>query len=335
LLLALILAAQIDGALVLDGPSGASGLRDFLATAGTHARSLSPGSIGELLRGTAGVDLLAEQPEWALAKRGARTLVLWHRNVGLSAPVANVKKARAALKQWVAASPGRRTGRVAGTQLFTASGRDAAALLKTMSNLKPFRASGPAWLWINGRPPLREASFRLDASASGLVARGLVTPLRDPILAGTAPEGCEGGPPGCLRASLGKGGFELVAHAFAALGLAALPDSPSLIARLLAIDARQLSDPQSIGRALDVSATAEPPGPQGPSVAGELDLAYVDQALARLSPIDAMRSSFVASVYAGHLIYGPLLRHAGPLTLTGTPAAKNDAAEIEIRLPLD
>jgi hypothetical protein len=82
-----------------------------------------------------------------------------------------------------------------------------------------------------------------------------------------------------------------------------------------------------------VSATAQPPGPPGPSVAGQLDLAYVDEALSKLSPIDAVRGSFVASVYAAHLIYGPLLRNAGPLTLTAAPAAR-EAADVEIRLPI-
>src|SRR5262249_52993372 len=149
-----------------------------------------------------------------------------------------------------------------------------------------------------------------------------------------APDGCEDEPPGCLRATVGKSGFELIALAFSYLRLAAPPDSTSLVARLIAIDTQQLSDPQSIGRALQVSATAGPPRPAGPSVVGDLDLAYLDRALARLSPIDAMRGSFVASVYAGRLLYGPLVRNAGPLTLTGTPAAKKNAAEIEIRLPL-
>ena len=331
LLLALLLASQVDGALVLDGRSGADGLRAFLTTAGTHARSLSPGAVGDMLRGMVGVDLLADQPQWSLARRGQRTLIVWHKNVGLSATVSNAKSARAALKAWLAGRD--RAGRVVGKRLFTASGREAAALLKTLIRLKPFRASGPAWVYVNGRPPLREATFKLDASSTGLVARGQVTPLRDPILSGPAPDGCEGGPPRCLRANLGKTGSELVALAFSRLGLAAPPESPSMIARLLGIDVEQLSDPGSLSRALHVTATADPPGPAGPSVVGQVDLAYIDQALARLSPIDAMRGSFVASVYAAHLLYGPLLRNAGPLTMTGAPAAKN-AADVEIRLPI-
>ncbi len=39
------------------------------------------------------------------------------------------------------------------------------------------------------------------------------------------------------------------------------------------------------------------------------------------------------AAYAAHLIYGPLLRNAGPLTLTGNPAQGN-TAEVELRLPL-
>src|SRR5205823_6313849 len=83
----------------------------FLTTAGTHTRSLSPGAIGDLLRDTVGVDLLAEQAQWSLAKRGPRTLVIWHKNVGLSAPLSHARKARAALKTWLAAAPKNRAGR--------------------------------------------------------------------------------------------------------------------------------------------------------------------------------------------------------------------------------
>jgi len=333
LIVALILAAQVDGALVLNGRAGADGLKAFLTTAGTHTRSLSPGAIGDLLRDTVGVDLLAEQAQWSLAKRGPRTLVIWHKNVGLSAPLSNAKKARAALKTWLAAAPKNRAGRVTGNRLFTASGREASALLKSLLRLKPFRTTGLAWVYVNGRPPLQGATFRIDASSTGLVARGLVTPLREPILAGTAPAGCEGGPPGCLRAALGGTGRELLAFAFARLGLPAPPDSPALIARLLGIDPQQLSDAPSLPRALHVTATAEPPGPPGPALIGQLDLADIDQALAKLSPIDAVRGALAAEAYAAHLLYGPLLRNAGPLTMTGTPAAKG-AAEIEIRLPV-
>ncbi|MFN2546421.1 MAG: hypothetical protein ABR567_03210 [Myxococcales bacterium] len=332
MLLALILAAQLDGALVLDGRSGAGGLGAFLTTAGTHARSFSPGAVGGMLREMVGVDLLDEQPQWSLAKHGARTLVISRKSVGLSAPVTNAARARAALKAWLRAAPNDRAGRVSGKTLFTSSGREAAALLKTVARLKPFRASGPAWLWVKGRPPLKDATFKLDASSTGLVARGLVTPLRDAILAGNAPSGCEGAPPGCLRANFGPSGRELLVLAFAHIGLQPPPEGPSLIARLLGIDVQELSDARSLPRALRVTATAEPPGPPGPAVVGQFDLADVERELARLSPIDAMRGSFVASVYAAHLIYSPLLRNAGPLALTGTPA--KNAAEIEIRLPI-
>ncbi len=65
----------------------------------------------------------------------------------------------------------------------------------------------------------------------------------------------------------------------------------------------------------------------------EIDLAQVDAALSKLTPIDAIKSQVTASAYAAHLLYGALLRNAGPLTLTGDPLPKN-AAQIELRLPL-
>ena len=35
------------------------------------------------------------------------------------------------------------------------------------------------------------------------------------------------------------------------------------------------------------------------------------------APLDALRGSLAAGAYAAHLVYGPMLRNAGPLTLTG------------------
>src|SRR5207244_11491497 len=100
LIVALILAAQVDGALVLNGRAGADGLKAFLTTAGTHTRSLSPGAIGDLLRDTVGVDLLAEQAQWSLAKRGPRTRGIWRQYVGLLARPSKAKNARAAWTTW-------------------------------------------------------------------------------------------------------------------------------------------------------------------------------------------------------------------------------------------
>ena len=73
----------------------------------------------------------------------------------------------------------------------------------------------------------------------------------------------------------------------------------------------------------------------GPALAGHLDLAQVAAALARLTPLDALSGPWPAGAYAAHLVYGPLLRNAGPLTLTGDPLpSSKDAAQVELRLPL-
>ena len=350
---AALVPAQADGALVLDGPSGAAGLRALFETAGRHAMSLSPQAIGDMLRDAVGVDLLAEQPAWALAKHGPRALVAWRRSVGLSAPIANARQAREALNAWVrpprpkkgliAAGDRAGTIRKVGGQLrlLVASGRDASALVLALARPRMFsrdkallsHAAGPAWVYLAGQPPLRAAVFALDASAGGLVARGLVTPLRDAILDGPAPDGCEGLPPGCLRAGLGPAGRELLVLAFARLGLAAPPEGPAVVVRLLGVDAQRLSDERSWSRALHVAATAEPPAAAGASLEGRLDVAEIDSALAKLSPLDTLHGTLAAFAYAAHLLYGALLRNCGPLALSGTPAAKG-AAEIELRLPL-
>ena len=59
----------------------------------------------------------------------------------------------------------------------------------------------------------------------------------------------------------------------------------------------------------------------------------LDSALSGMTPLDAIRGALAAGAYAMHVVYGQLLRNAGPLTVTGFPA-RGDAAEIEIRLPL-
>jgi hypothetical protein len=350
-----LVPAAADGALVLDGASGIAGIRALLETAGRRAASFSPGAIGRSLQDRVGVDLLAEPPEWSLAPRGARALVAMQNSVGLSAPVAKVKAARRALAAWL--GPGARPTRqkplkgplaagnragmiapVAGSQrLLIASGKHAAALVSALAHPSAFsrdkallaKATGPAWLYLKGRPPLRAAIFALDASATGLVARGLVTPVPDPILAGTAPAPCDGAPIGCLRAGLGPSGRGLLALALAPLQTA-LPAGDALIVRLDGIDVQQLGDERSLPRALRISAKPADAQP-GPALDGTLNLAAIDDALAHLTPLDAIRGSLAAGVYAGHLLYGPLLRNLGPLTLSGEPAGTG--AEIEIRLP--
>jgi hypothetical protein len=340
---AALLPASADGALVV---SSAAGIRAMLETAGRRAASLSPDALGGTLRDRVGVDLLAEQPQWALSTRGPRALVLMLGSVGLSAPVADAKAARLALDAWLRPSKGTATaGRagmiasVAGSRrLLTASGRQAAALVNAMAHPMPFsrdkallaHATGPAWLYLKGQPPLRAALFALDASAAGLTARGLVTPLRDPILAGGAPGPCAGSPPGCLRAGLGPSGRGVLSLVLEKVQKA-LPAADAVVVRLDGIDLQQLGGDRSLPRALRISCAAAEAQP-GPALAGQIDLAAIDAALSQLTPLDALRGSVAASVYATHLLYGSLLRNAGPLTLRGVPS--KSGAEIELRLPL-
>jgi hypothetical protein len=163
----------------------------------------------------------------------------------------------------------------------------------------------------------------------------VVTPQRDPILAGPAPAPCEGSPPGCLRAGLGPSGHGVLSLVFAQLGLAYPAAAERVLARLEGIDVRQLSDERSLGRALQLSIQADGAPQPGPSLAAQIDLVKVDDALSRLSPLDAIRGPLAAGAYAAHLLYGALLRSAGPLELTGNPAPDRPAgAEIELRLPL-
>ena len=339
-MLALLLAASLipasaDGALVVEDVSG---IRALLTTAGKYSATLSPATLGRTVASNVGVDLLAEQPEWGLAKKGARALIFARGSTGLSAPVADVKSARKALDAWLAG--GNRAGAIAAKRLLTASGPNAKSLLKAMKKPGAFtrdkallaKATGPAWLYLRGRPPLRAAVFQIDASATGLVAHGLVQPLSKPILAGPGPAVCSGPPPGCLRGNLGPSGRELLSIALAQLRGPALPDSPTVVVRLDSIDAQQLADNGSLPRALHITASAAPAAPGEPSLAGHLDPGAIESAVAKLTPLDALHGSLAAGVYAGNLIYAPLLRNSGPLTLTGTPNLKG--ADIEIRLPI-
>jgi hypothetical protein len=350
-----LVPAAAEGALLLDGAGGIAGIRALLETAGRRAASFSPDAIGRTLQNLVGVDLLAEQPEWSLAPRGARALVAMQNSVGLSAPVAKVKAARRALAAWLGPevrptrpkpfkgplAAGNRAGMiapVAGSQrLLVASGKHAAALVSALAHPSAFsrdkallaKAAGPAWLYLKGRPPLRAAIFALDASATGLIARGLVTPVHDPILAGTAPAPCDGAPAGCLRAGFGPSGRGLLELLLAPLQTP-LPAGDTLVVSLDGIDVQKLGDERSLPRALRLSAKAADPQP-GPALAGTLDLAAIDDALAHLTPLDAIHGSLAAGAYAAHLLYGPLLHNLGPLTLSGAPAGTG--AEIELRLP--
>ena len=347
-----LVPADAEGALIL---KSAAGLRAMLDTAGRRAGALSPEAIGGMLRDRVGVDLLAEDRQWSLSPRGPRALVFTRDSIGLSAPVTNGKVALAALSAWLGpARPtrpkplkgplaaGDRAGMIApvgGSQrLLTASGRHAAALVSAMAHPSPFsrdkallaHARGSAWLYLKGNGPLRAAVFALDATAAGLAARGLVVPVSEPILAGGAPEPCEGAPTGCLRAGLGPTGRGLFSLLLGHLEKS-LPAGDSVVVRLDRIDVQQLFGDRSLPRALRISVAAADPQP-GPALSGQLDLAGIDAALSKLSPLDAMRGSMAAGAYAAHLLYGPLLRNAGPLTVTGV-AAKS-GAELELHLPL-
>ena len=349
---AALVPADAQGALVLQD---AAGLRALLETAGRRAAALSPESVGGMLRDRVGVDLLAEQPRWSLSPRGPRALVFLRDSVGLSAPVTNARAARAALEAWLGPSrptrpkplkgplaAGNRAGMIApvgGSQrLLTASGRHAAALVSALAHPTPFsrdpallaQAKGPLWLYLKGEGPLRAALFALAASAAGLTARGLVVPVREPILAGGAPGPCQGPPVGCLRAGLGPSGRGLLSMLLSELQKP-LPAGASVAVRLEGVDVQQLAGDRTLPRALLISSSAADPQP-GPALVGQLDLAAIDAALSTLSPLDALRGSLAAGAYAAHLLYGPLLRNSGPLAVTGV-AAKNNAA-IELHLPL-
>ena len=106
-----------------------------------------------------------------------------------------------------------------------------------------------------------------------------------------------------------------------------------MVERLDGLEARQLARPGSLARALRITPRFDAPQGTGAALQAALDLGQLDAALSRLTPIDALRGADAAGAYAAHLIYGPLLRNAGPLTLTGNPAQGN-TAEVELRLPL-
>jgi hypothetical protein len=168
----------------------------------------------------------------------------------------------------------------------------------------------------------------LDASAQGLVARGVVT-ASAPVLAAPAPAGCDGEPAACLRAGLGPAGRGAIALALARLRMPpqeGLRHAARAVERLDSIDPRRLA-------ALRPDASFDGPPADGPALSASLDLAQLGSALAKLTPLDALGGEIPALAYAAHLLYGELLKHAGPATLTGDPLPKN-SARVELRLPL-
>ena len=333
LLAAALVPPGVDGALAIED---ASGLRAFFTAAGRYAASVSPESIGRSLRNRVGVDLLADRPGWGLG-RGTRIIAVLRGGTGLSAPVADVKAAHTALDAWRRAGPPDRVGRISGKRLLTASGRGSVELLKALAHPQPLppplatAAGGKAWVYVRMTEPLRVSVLQIDASAQGLGARGIVT-ASAPILAGRAPAGCDGGPPACVRAGLAPAGRGAMEVALQRLRMPPQPDlrtASRVEERLDEIDARRL-DALAPRVVIDGRESAD-----GPALAGHLDLAQVAAALARLTPLDALSGPWPAGAYAAHLVYGPLLRNAGPLTLTGDPLpSSKDAAQVELRLPL-
>ena len=336
LLAAVLVPASADVVLSVED---ASGLRALLEKAGAYAPSLAPEPVGTTLRDRVGVDLLARTSQWGLAPRGARMLVFSHDGAGLIAPVRNAGRAKKMVASWIAEDPQRRAGRVAGLRLLTASGRNPAALLAAMSRPAPLpaalaaRASGPTWLWLRLLEPLRAAVLAIDAGSTGIVARGLVV-AGAPVLSGSAPAGCAAGI-ACLRAGVAPAGRRAIEVALAQLGVPAqaeLHRASRVEERLDGVDVHMLSDGPSLGRAFRVAPVFDAAPAGGPSLDASVALVDLDGALAGLTPLDALRGPLATGAYAFHLLYGSLLRNAGPLTLTGNPRA--EGAEIELRLPL-
>jgi hypothetical protein len=265
-------------------------------------------------------------------------LVISRQGIGLSAPVSDAAAVKRKLGAWVSRSP-RRAGRLAGGRLFTASGPEAAAVLTSMAKPTPIsaalaaQAKGPLWAWLRLAAPLRAAAFSIDASATGLSATGLVEG-DGPILAGPAPAGCAAGTI-CLRAGVAAAGSGALAVLLRQLGgeVPGLASAKRVELRVDAVDARQLSDARSLGSALKIAPALDGPASPGASLEGRAELGEIDAALALMSPLDALRGPLAGGAWAAHLLYGALLRNAGPVTLSGDPRPGNRAA-IRLRLPL-
>jgi hypothetical protein len=353
-LIALLLAAAAaypapaQAALSIDDPAG---LRAFLDAAGVYARSVSSAEVGHALREQVGLD--------PLTLTRPHTLVFSRRSVGLIATVdaATARETVAAWKRrdsaWLYAKG----------KLYTARGPQARALLKAMQRPRPLPQKGAAVLWMALAPPLKAATFSLQASAQGLDAVGVVTASK-PLLQGPSPR-CDTARVGCFAAGLGPAGRELLHHALAAFDLpAALVRRASRAAgRLDGIEVAALGGRYSVIDALDYALVIDAPGAAGggqcalptgiaaisnpacaqlpsleapePGASAALDLAQVDAALAQLTALDALKGEAAAGAYGAHLLYGELLRHLGPLTLHAKEARNAAAAaELSLRLPL-
>jgi len=338
-LLALLIAAVLvpesaDVVLSVEDPSG---LQALFGKAGTHAPTLAPEAVGATLRDRVGVDLLAESPAWGLAQRGARTVAFSRQAMGLSAPVRDAGAAKKMLASWLAQGQ-RRAGRLVGSRLLTASGEEAAALLKSMSRPVPLprdlaaRAKGPVWIWARTAEPLRGMMLSIEASGTGIVGRGVVA-ASGALLSGRAPAGCASGM-ACLRAAPGPAGRRVLALALEKLEATAQPElatAARVEERVDAVDVRELA--RSLTRALRIAAVFDAPEAAASALDARVDLGAIDAALGTINPLEALRGGVVAGAYAAHILYGPLLRNAGPLTVTGNPQ-QGGAAEIEVRLPL-
>jgi len=338
-LLALLIAAVLvpesaDVVLSVEDPSG---LQALFGKAGTHAPSLAPEAVGATLRDRVGLDLLAESPAWGLAQRGARTVAFSRQATGLSAPVRDAGAAKKMLASWLAQGQ-RRTGRLVGSRLLTASGEEAAALLKSMSRPVPLprdlaaRAKGPVWIWARTAEPLRGMMLSIEASGTGIVGRGVVA-ASGALLSGRAPAGCASGI-ACLRAAPGPAGRRVLALALEKLEATIQPElatAARVEERVDAVDVHELA--RSLTRALRIAAVFDAPEAAATALDARVDLGAIDAALGTINPLEALRGGVVAGAYAAHLLYGPLLRNAGPLTVTGNPQ-QGGAAEIEVRLPL-
>ena len=406
---AALVPASSRAALLLDGDAASDGFRALLQTAGGYTGMASPVAVGRDLRRAVGVDLLTDAAPWGLAPRGPRALVFESGSVALVAPVKDLKAARKRLDAWLAETAPRtrdRAGTLDRGRLFIGSGPRAAALVNDLAHLKaslakarPYaaalaRATGPAAVYFRGGALLKGGVLALDASAAGLVARGLLVPEGSaPLLVGEAPEACAAGVLACVRADLGGAGRALLAAAAREYLGQALPPAPrdlfdgiaqhasatagKLAFQILGLDADLLGGERDSIRAFRFSGAAEataalpeqvPAGvtrtatglsagrvclETGPKTVGlsspcapapglqggagnaldaTLDIAAIDRALSKLSPLDALKGPVAAGSYGAHLLWGALLRHSGPLTITGRPAGA--AAAIELRLPL-
>lgn len=346
--------APAHAAIALDD---AAGLRAFLDAAGAYARSVSSAEVGRQLREQVGLD--------PLTLTGPRTIVFAPHAVGMVTAL-DAATAKATLAVWKRPT---RIGLVSKGKLYTASGKDAQALLKALQKPraleKRLQTKGPVSLWFSLAPPLQSAGFALEASAQGIELHGLVTASK-PILQGQAPGPCEGAPMGCATASLGPAGRELMMRALVMLGRPAPRGDASgatrVAGRLDSVDTAALSGPRSLPSAMRYAFVFEWPGaaadncrtPQGlfalsnppcsplpkldgssPAADLSLDLAKLDDAMASLTALDALKGEYAAGAFGIHLIYGELLRHLGPLTLHAEPS-KNAAAaaELSLHLPL-